>query len=222
MSDTEHDTRRQAGSSTGEQDEPKVYDLDVEPEDPHDADREARLAEIAALARRGELDAPAGAEEIVEALVKALAERDDTFAQLQRTAADYQNYRRRAVNNEAEARTQATTGVVQSLIPVLDHFDMALGQNTESVSAEQVVGGVRLIRDEVMRVLTGYGVAQIAPEPGGEFDPRLHEAMTQQPAEGIEPGRIASVFAVGYQLGERVVRPAKVAVAAAPEISEGD
>lgn len=206
MSDTDHDTQQTESDQHDEQ----VYDLDAEAE----AERTARLDEIDDLARRGTLDAPAGAEEIVEALARALTVRDDTFAQLQRTAADYQNFRRRATNNEAEARTQAKTGVVQSFIPVLDHFDMALGQNIETVSAKQVVGGVKLIRDEVMRVLTGFGVTQIAPEPGGEFDPRLHEAMTQQPAEGIEPGCIAAVFAVGYLLGERVVRPAKVAVAA--------
>lgn len=192
-----------------EQVEPKVYNLDEQV----DTERAERLEDLADLARRGQLEAPAGAEEIVEAFTKALDERDETFAQLQRTAADYQNFRRRAVNNEAEARTQATTGVVQSLIPVLDHFDMALGQKTDAVTADQVVGGVRLIRDELTRVLAGFGVNTIAPEPGGEFDPRLHEAMTKQPADGIEPGCIAAVFAVGYQLGERVVRPAKVAVA---------
>ncbi|MEQ8770610.1 MAG: nucleotide exchange factor GrpE [Phycisphaerales bacterium] len=177
-----------------------------------DADLTERIAEIQGLARAGELEAPAGAEEIVAALTAALAERDEQFAKLQRAVADHQNFQRRAGINEREARTQALTGVVQSIIPVLDNFELALGQDLEKATAQQIAGGVTVIRDELLRVLSTYGVTKIDPQVGDEFDPMEHEAMLQQPAEGVGPGRIAAALGVGYKLGERVVRPAKVAV----------
>ena len=204
-----------------DQDDTPVYDIpeeDTEPVfddtdvDSGQAERAARIAEIQQLARAGELDAPAECDEIAEALADALAKHDALLAKLQRAVADHQNYQRRAGINEREARTQALTGVVQSVIPVLDNFDLALGQNTETATAEQIIGGVRVIRDELMRVLQNYGVSVIDPQVGDEFDPMAHEAMLQQPADGIAPGHIASSFGIGYRLGERVVRPAKVAV----------
>jgi len=192
-----------------------IPDMDEEPtlDEANAADRAERIAEIQELARAGSLEAPAGAEEIVEALRGALAERDELLARLQRTAADHQNFQRRAANNEREAGTQARTGVVQSIIPVLDHFELALGQDPAKSTAEQIVGGVRVIRDELMRVLANFGVSVIDPTPGDEFDPNCHEAMLRQPADGVPPGCVSLNLGVGYKLGDRVVRPAKVAVA---------
>ncbi len=191
-----------------------IPEMDEEPslERAGDAGLSDRVAEIQGLARTGDLEAPAGAEEIVAALVSALAERDDQFAKLQRAVADHQNFQRRAGINEREARTQALTGVVQSIIPVLDNFELALGQDASKVTAEQIAGGVTVIRDELLRVLGSYGVTKIDPQVGDEFNPMEHEAMLQQPAEGVGPGCIAAALGVGYKLGERVVRPAKVAV----------
>lgn len=188
-----------------------IPEMDGEPtlENTQDAER---IAEIQDLARAGELEAPAGAEEIVGALASVLADRDELFAKLQRAVADHQNFQRRAGINEREARTQALTGVVQSIIPVLDNFELALGQDHEKTTAEQIAGGVAVIRDELIRVLGSYGVTKIDPSVGEVFNPMEHEAMLQQPADGIEPGCIAMSLGVGYKLGERVVRPAKVAV----------
>lgn len=193
-----------------------IPEMDEEPalgEAPGDGDHAERLAEIEQLARAGQLEAPAGAEEIVEALKNALGERDAMLSRLQRAIADHQNFQRRAANNEREAGVQARTGVVQSIIPVLDHFDLALAQDPDKTTAEQIVGGVRVIRDELMRVLNSFGVTLIDPAPGDEFDPNCHEAMLRQAGEGVQPGHISLNLGVGYKLGERVVRPAKVAVA---------
>lgn len=197
------------------------YEIPDEPTEPvvgegaaeSEADRAQRVEEIQAMAASGALEAPAGAEEIVEALVQALASRDELLGRLQRALADHQNYQRRAAMNEQEARTQARTGILQAVIPVLDHFELALKLDPATTGAEQVMGGVRVIRDELMRVLGQFGVAVIDPRPGDEFDPNQHEALLRQPAEGVAPGCVAANFGVGYRLGERVVRPAKVAVA---------
>jgi molecular chaperone GrpE len=134
-------------------------------------------------------------------------------------AADHQNFQRRASGNEREARTSATQGVVQSLIPLLDTFEMALMQDPEKVSSQMVIDGVKMIRDEFMRMLSGYGVSPINPSVGDEFNPAEHAAMMQQPADGIEPGHISLVMGIGFKLGERVVRPAKVGVVPQPEAS---
>lgn len=194
-----------------------IPDMDAEPtvdaDEVDDGAHAERLAEIEHLAREGRLEAPAGAEEIVEALKNALGERDAILSRFQRALADHQNFQRRAANNEREAGTQARTGVVQSIIPILDHFELALAQDPAKSTAEQIVGGVRVIRDELMRVLSGYGVSLINPTPGDEFDPNQHEAMLRQPAEGVAPGCVSLNLGVGYKLGDRVVRPAKVAVA---------
>lgn len=208
-SHTDHDdanTRAQGG-----------YDIpEVDPSTlPTDEDAGARYEAIRQLAASGELEYPPEADEIVGALRDTLTQRDANQAKLIRAIADLQNYQRRAANNEREAREMATRGVVGSLIPLIDQFEMALMQDPAKVSGETIAQGVRMIRDEFLRVLAGYGVAPIAPKIGDEFNPGDHEAMMQQAVEGVEPGHVSFVMSTGYKLGDRVVRPAKVGVAPA-------
>ncbi|MGV6813790.1 MAG: nucleotide exchange factor GrpE [Phycisphaerales bacterium] len=180
----------------------------------------ARMESIRQLAQSGELEVLPEQAEIVDALNDTVQQRDQLQDQLLRTAADHQNFQRRASINEREARTGATQGVVQSLIPLLDTFEMALLQDPEKVSAEQVIEGVKMIRDEFVRMLSGYGVRAIDPQVGDEFNPVEHAAMMQLEGDGIEPGHISQNMGIGYKLGERVVRPAKVAVVPAKEESD--
>lgn len=142
------------------------------------------------------------------------AERDrDHFQERYiRTLADYQNSQKRAVLNEREARAQGVKGVVLNILTVLDHFDLALGVDAGKASAQQVVDGVRVIRDELMKVLAGQGVAIVSPQPNDEFDPQRHQAVMQEDAPGVEPGRIVRTLQPGYALEDRLVRPAMVAV----------
>lgn len=169
-------------------------------------------------AQAGDLEIPSGADDIVEALNELAREREELNNKLLRAVADFQNFQRRAAINEREAATQARAGVVQSVIPVMDHFDLALGQDPAKTTPEQIIGGVKVIRDELFKSLQSFGVSRIEPAPGDAFDPHRHEAMLRQSAEGIEPGHVVSLLSVGYALGDRVVRPAKVAVA--PEDEE--
>lgn len=130
-----------------------------------------------------------------------------------RALADYQNYQRRAIENENEARQAGVRSVVERLLTVLDNFDLALSSVQTESSAEALAKGVTVIRDEMNSVLSSLGLKAITPEPGDEFDPMRHEAMTQIPAEGIEPGKVSQSLQCGYMLGDRVLRPAKVAIA---------
>jgi molecular chaperone GrpE len=192
---------------------PEIPEVDPSTLPTDDEDASARYESIRHLARSGELEFPPEADEIVGALLDTVAQRDENQARLIRAFADHQNFQRRASNNEREAREMATRGVVSSLIPLIDQFDMALMQDPAKVSAETITKGVEMIRGEFLRVLANYGVAAIAPEIGDEFNPGHHEALMQQPAEGVEPGHVSFVMSTGYKLGERVVRPAKVGVA---------
>lgn len=176
------------------------------------AEHATRMESIRQLALSGELEVLPEQAEIVEALLDTIAKRDEMQDKLIRAAADHQNFQRRASGNEREARTGATQGVVQSLIPLLDTFEMALLQDAEKVSAQQVMDGVKMIRDEFLRLMSGYGVSSIDPKVGDEFNPMEHAAMMQQAVDGVEPGHISMNMGIGYKLGDRVVRPAKVAV----------
>ncbi len=194
--------------------EPRRHEGEQPPQDGGDALDAAAIEQIQEMARAGELEVPSGAEDIVEALRAALTERDDLLARFKTLAADFQNYQRRAAINEREARQGATSGVVQSVLPIMDHFDLALGQDPTKATSEQIAGGVRMIRAELMRVLEGYGVSLIEPKPGESFNPGDQQAVMQQPSADVEPGHVVMVLGVGYRLGDRVIRPAKVAVAA--------
>ncbi len=109
-------------------------------------------------------------------------------------------------------------GVVRSMLGVLDHFDLALEQDKSQLTVEQLLDGVRIVRDELVRVLDRFDVERIAPDTGDEFDPNLHQAVLQQTAEGVAPNHVVTVLQAGYTMGETVLRPAKVSVA--PEFDE--
>lgn len=166
-------------------------------------------------------EAPAGEGVAVgeaQARMEALrAEVAELNAKYLRTLADYHNSQRRASANEREARQQGMGAVIQNVLTVLDHFDLALAQDTSKASAEQIVAGVRVIRDELMKVLQNHGVGVIAPARGDEFDPTRHQAVAQEPAGDLEAGRVVAVMQTGYTLGDRVIRPAMVRVSGGAE-----
>ena len=229
MNDTKNTENHDLGDEAMSEQEARDFEAQANQQADQQADQKAereehaaRMESIRQLARAGELEVLPEQAEIVEALIDTITQRDEMQGKLIRATADHQNFRRRASINEREARTGATQGVVQSLIPLLDTFEMALLQDPEKVSAEQVIQGVKMIRDEFLRMLSGYGVSSIDPKVGDEFNPIEHAAMIQQAVEGIEPGHISINMGIGYKLGERVVRPAKVAVVPAQADDAGD
>ena len=153
--------------------------------------------------------------DVDERIAQLTAERDEAHQKYLHALADFQNYQRRALLNEQEARRQGITAVLMSIMPVIDHFDVALKQPVTSPQVEAVMEGVKAIRAELLRALEMHGVTPINPQPGDEFDPTRHQAMIHGPAgdSGVEPGRISATLQAGYALGDRVIRPAKVSVA---------
>lgn len=131
-----------------------------------------------------------------------------------RTEADLQNYRRRAQRDVEEARRSAEERAIVEQIEVLDDLDRALSAAREAGAAAAWVQGVDLVAQRLRDSLTRAGV--IAVNPVGEpFDPRFHEALIELPAPpDASPGTILHVERTGYRRGERMLRAARVAVAA--------
>lgn len=154
----------------------------------------------------------AASDEPLDEYAALQAERDELFARLQRVSADYQNYMRRAEANLADSVQFAKGDTLRTFIPVLDHFDTALATEPKSDDARSLHDGVRIVRDELLKVLQQAGVERFEPAVGDAFDPHRHEAMLQQPAEGVAPNHIAATFLPGYAYRNRTLRPAKVAV----------
>ena len=111
--------------------------------------------------------------------------------------------------------------LAKELLPALDHFDHAIkAADTQLTSpagtgggSEDVVKGFVLVRDEIVKALNRVGIQPFAPH-GEPFDPNEHEAMVQQPSEGVEAGTVIEVYQQGYRLNGAVLRPARVVVAA--------
>lgn len=151
--------------------------------------------------------------ELAQMIDRLAAERDEAVAARQRALADFANFQRRSSENEARARTGGLVSLARALMPVLDHFDLALAQDLSKVSVEQMAKSIEMTRAELQKVLEQNGIARIDPAPGTEFDPMQHDAVMRQPAEGVAPGAVTLRFQTGWRLGESVLRPAKVAVA---------
>ena len=140
-----------------------------------------------------------------------LAERDEYKDLALRAKADFENYRKRADKRVAETRGVAVAGVLRELLPVVDNLDRAI--DASSGDAAALVEGVRLVHADLHAILDRLGVTAIDPT-GEPFDPNLHEAISQAPVEGAAQGTIVEVVQKGFMLGETVVRPAAVVVAA--------
>ena len=136
------------------------------------------------------------------------AERDELFDRLQRLAAEFDNFRKRAAREQADTVARANERLVKELLPVLDDLGRALEAAAEHEEAK-LEEGVRLVDRSLVSLLEREGLGSI--ETDGRFDPHVHEALLTQPSE-LEEGSILEVIQKGYRLGDRVLRPARVVV----------
>ena len=140
-------------------------------------------------------------------------ERDEYLDGLQRLKAEFDNYRKRTARDQQQLAARAHERLVKELLPVLDDLERALAAAEEHEEAK-LEEGVRLVHRELADALEREGLAEI--ETNGRFDPHVHEALLSQPSEA-EEGSVLEVVQKGYRLGDRVLRPARVVVAARPE-----
>jgi molecular chaperone GrpE len=158
-------------------------------------------------------------------LLTAKAEKADEYLELaQRTRADFENYRKRAAREAAAAQERGVTKLAKELLPAVDNLDRALeaaratmsdgnAAGTADNGTATLVSGIKLVHEDVISALARAGIERFSPE-GERFDPQLHEAVAQVPVEGAESGTVVEVYQRGYRLGEVVIRPARVVVAA--------
>jgi len=172
---------------------------------------EKRLAEKAA--QEPDEETPAGPGTMDE----ARAEIGDLSERLLRLQADFENFRKRAQREKDEARQFANQNLIEKQLPILDNFEMALAAAKDADPALR--DGVQMIYDQLLGILRDSGVETI-DATGEGFDPNLHEAISQQETTEAEPGTVVEQVQRGYRLHERLVRPARVVVAKAPEAAE--
>jgi molecular chaperone GrpE len=146
-------------------------------------------------------------------LVQTARQRDEYLALAQRTQADFENYRKRVARESALAQERGVAKLAKELLPAIDNLDRALAA---AATDDPLLDGVRLVRSELSAALARVGVESFSPD-GETFDPSVHEAMAtvpQPPEGGARSGTVVEVYQPGYRLGESIIRPARVVVAA--------
>ncbi len=144
-------------------------------------------------------------------------EKEELRGKLLRALADLDNTRKRAERELADARTYAVSRFAGDLLSVADNLARALEalpageRDTLSHAGRNLLGGIEMTHKELLTVLNRHQVVLIEAEPGGAFDPNVHQAVSQIPSEH-PAGTIAQLFQPGWRIGERTLRAAMVAV----------
>jgi molecular chaperone GrpE len=180
----------------------------AEPTDEPDESPDVSTAEtFAAL----EEDAEKTADELSTLRAQAQEAQDRAL----RAQAELENVRKRAQREIVEERRYAATPLIRELLTVADDIDRAIAAAEQTDQNAGLLEGFRMVADQLHNTLDKYGCKKIAAD-GEPFDPHLHEAIFQQPSTDHPPGTVMQVTLNGYQLHDRVVRPAQVIVAATP------
>jgi molecular chaperone GrpE len=163
-----------------------------------------------AAEQRGEAADP------VELLAREAAELKD---RLLRTLAEMENLRRRTEREVADSRIYGVASFARDILTIADNMARAL-QTLRAELKEKADAGVKVLLDgvelterELLKVLEKHGVRKFEPEPREKFDPNLHQAMYEVQDPSLPSGTVAQVVQAGYMIGDRMLRPALVAVA---------
>ena len=158
-----------------------------------------------------EADVSAEAASAAEAELRR--EKDALQDRLLRTAAEFDNYRKRVDRDRRDQADTAIADAIEDLLPIIDNLERALDAPA-GPDSEGFRKGVELIHQQMMDLLKRRGVKPITPV-GADFDPRFHHAVAQGVSEDHREGEVMEELRRGYMLGERVLRPAMVKVAKA-------
>ena len=212
---------------SGKRDESRK--MKPEPDDeggsiPIDPELEAALREATesvadprAAAREGILESEpisdAQAEAVVSRMREELAETQDRLLRLQ---AEFENFRKRALRERQEAAQYGSQNLFKDLVSVVDNLERAVAHARESGGGDlaSFLQGVELVQRELLAIFEKNHVTEIEAQ-GKPFDPSLHEAMAQVESGGVPPNTVIEVLQKGFQLRDRLVRPARVIVAKA-------
>jgi molecular chaperone GrpE len=188
--------------------------------------------EAAAVAEEGAVEAAPGenaAPDQLEAAAKEAAEFRDRWM---RGLAEMENLRRRTEREVADARAYGVTSFAREVLAVGDNLQRALdaiGPDVRSgadPAIQALIEGVELTERDLLKALEKHGIKKLSPQ-GEKFDPNLHQAMYEVPDASVPAGTVVQVVQAGYTIGDRVLRPALVAVAkggpkAVAEVAEAE
>jgi molecular chaperone GrpE len=155
--------------------------------------------------------------EQLKELKERAAKADENWERLLRTTADFDNFKKRAAREKQDAIKYANEGLLQKLVPVLEHLDMALAapQTTGPENSQSLQTGVSMICQQFRGVLAEAGLEEI-DALGKPFDPNLHEALSQQETPEVPEGQVIHQLRKGYKFRDRLLRPASVVIAKQP------
>jgi len=155
--------------------------------------------------------APTLDQQLAEALKMAMEWRDKCL----RTAADFDNYRKRIQRDLADTRVREKSAAVQAFLTVLDHFQMARDHFETNPDLNTMKQGINMIHAEFRNALSTLGVEPVNATDV-EFNPKLHEAISYEPSSTVPAGTVTRQWKAGYKIGETLLRPAAVVVSSGP------
>ncbi len=155
-------------------------------------------------------------EEVMElktAFEESQAKADEYLDGWQRARAEFANYKKRVERDRARYHQDAVGDVIKSYLPVVDDLERALKDRPQDGDGVSWAEGIELIYRKMLKVLEAEGITRMDAE-GELFDPNLHEAIVKMESDEHESEQIIEVLQQGYMIGDRVLRPAKVRIAA--------
>jgi molecular chaperone GrpE len=161
-------------------------------------------------------EAPPPLSPLEEAKLEAAKFKD----QLLRTAADFDNFRKRARKDQVDAEKKGREDILKELLPVFDNLERAIMHAEKATDVQSVAEGIRMVIRQFGDTLGKIGIERIA-SVGLPFDPALHEAIQQLESTEYPPGTVAAEIQGGYRTQDRLIRPALVVVAKAPSNGGG-
>ncbi len=186
-----------------------MSDVDQKTPDETEVENAVPAEASADPARDGEAAEPSPLEQLQ-------AERDKLKDQLLRTAADFDNFRKRSRKDVEQAERKGKEDILRELLPVFDNLERALDAARGPTDVNAIQQGVEMVLKLFEDTASRIGLERVAAV-GERFDPNLHDAFQQQATDEHPPGTIVAEYQPGYRLGERLIRPAMVVVAKKPE-----
>jgi molecular chaperone GrpE len=149
-------------------------------------------------------------EKEIENLQEQIEEHKDGWL---RTRADFDNYKKRVQRDAARSYQDSMTSIVKVFLGAVDDLERALKNEPQGNDLDNWVNGIELIHQKLITQMKNLGVEPLVVNPGDEFDPNIHEAITQEEHEEFKEGQIIDVVQQGYRISDRIIRPAMVRVA---------
>lgn len=163
----------------------------------------------------GQKEGEAAQEDDLGALKKKLEakgkEAEDNHERMLRVAADFDNYKKRAVREKEELTKYGNEDLIKVILPFLDNLEKAVDHSETTQDVQSLLEGVKLTIQQLLQALNKFGLSPIV-SLGKPFDPAFHEAMMVVPTDQHEPNQVVEEFRKGYLLNDRLIRAATVSV----------